>query len=46
MVYKADTKPGKGTYICIKCGYKITLASDDEILPICPACGSTDYRKE
>jgi len=41
----AGEKPGKGRYQCVKCGYVVTLADDNETLPPCPKCKATSYRK-
>ncbi|MBP2030235.1 DNA-directed RNA polymerase subunit RPC12/RpoP [Methanohalophilus levihalophilus] len=46
MVYKCGEKPGKGTYICLVCGTKVTLDDDDDVLPPCPTCGNCEYKKE
>ncbi|ROQ20741.1 zinc ribbon family protein [Marinimicrobium koreense] len=36
-------KPGKGTYICNKCGNKVTLDDRDDTLPPCSKCHGTEY---
>lgn len=38
-------KPGKGTYICTKCGQTVRLDDDSDTLPPCPKCEGTNYRK-
>ncbi|WP_446897806.1 zinc ribbon-containing protein [Clostridium sp. LBM24168] len=46
MIYNSGDKPGKGTYICKTCGYKLELKSDDEYLPVCPVCRHTEFEKQ
>ena len=38
-------KPGKGTYICKKCGTKVILDNDNDALPHCPKCNHTEFDK-
>lgn len=41
-------KPGKGTYCCTKCGWKVTLDNNNDRLPPCGNCGpgqKIKYRK-
>jgi predicted nucleic acid-binding Zn-ribbon protein len=42
---KTGEKPGKGSYQCTKCGKVITLEYVDDILPPCPDCHATSWRK-
>ena len=42
---RAGENPGKGKYRCMKCGYRLTLESDDDILPKCPKCFYSDWAK-
>jgi DNA-directed RNA polymerase subunit RPC12/RpoP len=36
-------KPGKGTYICIKCGQVVVLDDNTDTLPPCPKCSGTKF---
>ncbi|MGK0468557.1 MAG: DNA-directed RNA polymerase subunit RPC12/RpoP [Clostridium sp.] len=45
MIYKTGEKPGKGTYICTKCGQKVVLYDTTDTLPPCPKCNGTEFRK-
>ena len=48
MAYNIGTKPGKGSYCCTSCGWRVTLDDDDDRLPPCGSCGkgqNTTYRK-
>lgn len=36
-------KPGKGTYICLKCGQKVTLDDDTDKMPPCSKCNGTEF---
>lgn len=38
-------KPGKGTYVCKKCGEDVVLDDHTDTLPPCPTCQHTEYRK-
>lgn len=44
-MYKTGDKPGKGDYKCTICGAIVHLDNDTEVLPICPKCTKTTYRK-
>lgn len=35
MVYKCGETPGKGRYVCIKCGEDLFLDDDSDELPPC-----------
>lgn len=37
-------KPGKGSYICTKCGQRVYLDDATDTLPPCPSCNNTNYR--
>ena len=37
-------KPGKGSYICKKCGQVVHLDQDSDTLPPCPRCSGTEFR--
>jgi DNA-directed RNA polymerase subunit RPC12/RpoP len=37
-------KPGKGVYVCIKCGEKVRLDDNSDRLPPCPKCHGTEYK--
>ena len=41
---KTGEKPGKGTYVCTKCGNIIVLDNDTDTLPPCPRCHNTEFR--
>ena len=38
-------KPGKGKYVCKKCGQVVVLNDDSDTLPPCPKCNHTIYSK-
>jgi DNA-directed RNA polymerase subunit RPC12/RpoP len=40
----AGEKPGKGIYVCMTCGEKVTLETNDQKLPVCPKCHGSMYR--
>ena len=42
---RSGTKPGKGSYVCSKCGAIQTLRSKASTLKDCPNCGSKLFRK-
>ena len=46
MMATTGEKPGKGTYVCKKCGVKVVLDDQTDTLPPCPKCAHTEYRKE
>lgn len=46
VIYNSGEKPGKGVYVCTKCGYKVDLKDSKGELPICPKCKATTYIKE
>lgn len=37
-------KLGRGTYICKKCGQKVTLDDNTDTMPPCPKCDNTEFR--
>lgn len=39
-------KPGKGTYVCTKCGQEVVLDDDIDTLPPCPKCNNTEFRRQ
>ncbi|MGI2142802.1 zinc ribbon-containing protein [Shewanella frigidimarina] len=39
-----DEKPGKGVYTCTKCGQRVILDDNSDILPPCPKCEATKYK--
>ena len=46
MVYvQSDDTPGKGIYVCSKCGTAIKLETDTTKLPECPNCGNDTFIK-
>jgi len=38
-------KPGKGVYVCKKCGQTVKLDDNSDTLPPCPRCEHTEFRK-
>ncbi|WBL16858.1 zinc ribbon-containing protein [Sutcliffiella sp. NC1] len=42
---KTGEKPGKGTYVCKKCGSSLYLDDHTDTLPPCPKCHNTDFRR-
>jgi len=44
-MYRTGEKPGKGTYLCTKCGTKVTLDDKTDTLPPCPKCDNTTFKK-
>lgn len=42
---KTGEKPGKGTYICIKCSQGIHLDDSSDTMPPCPKCNGTTFLK-
>lgn len=44
-MYKKGDAPGKGRYICLRCGQSVYLESDDEKLKACPRCSHKEFRK-
>lgn len=45
MTYTTGEKPGKGTYVCLRCSQRVILDDTTDILLPCPSCESTEYRK-
>ncbi|KYM49768.1 rubredoxin-like protein [Fusobacterium necrophorum subsp. funduliforme] len=43
--YTTGEKPGKGVYICKKCGQTVRLDDNTDTLPPCPKCNATTYTK-
>ena len=39
-MYSIGEKPGKGTYCCSNCSWRVTLDDDSDRLPPCGRCGS------
>ncbi|AUN94477.1 zinc ribbon-containing protein [Pseudazoarcus pumilus] len=37
-------KPGRGRYVCVKCGQVVILDDHTDTLPPCPRCNGTQYR--
>ncbi len=44
-MFKTGEKPGKGTYMCVKCHATVRLDDDTDTLPPCPKCHETDFIK-
>ena len=38
-------KPGKGTYVCTKCGQTVVLDDHSDTMPPCPSCANTTFIK-
>jgi len=38
-------KPGKGVYMCTKCGQLVRLDDATDTLPPCPTCDNTNFIK-
>jgi DNA-directed RNA polymerase subunit RPC12/RpoP len=38
-------KPGKGGYLCLKCGEATVLKNSKDTLPSCPKCNGTTFVK-
>ncbi len=36
-------RPGKGVYICTRCGQSVVLNDDTDVLPPCPRCNNTEF---
>jgi len=45
-MYAMGEQPGKGEYVCTRCGKVIVLDSDDQELPQCPRCGNKTFNKK
>lgn len=45
MTYKCGDKPGKGTYICKKCGSGKVLDDSTDTLPPCSKCNNCEFDK-
>ncbi len=48
MAHSIGSKPGKGTYACNKCDWRVKLDDADDRLPPCGNCGKNadvTYRK-
>ncbi|WP_427977008.1 zinc ribbon-containing protein, partial [Agarivorans sp.] len=43
MMSSTGEKPGKGVYVCTKCGQKVVLDDTSDTLPPCPRCQETEY---
>lgn len=41
----ANTTPGPGVYMCVKCKQIIKISSESDKLPICPKCRKATYMK-
>ena len=38
-------KPGKGAYTCKACGQVVVLDDTNDVLPPCPKCSKTTFKK-
>jgi DNA-directed RNA polymerase subunit RPC12/RpoP len=43
---KAGETPGKGTYVCLECGFEQNVHTDNEPLVDCPRCGGIDFKEK
>ena len=43
MYYSIGEKPGRGTYCCLNCNWRVTLDDDSDRLPPCGYCGSGQH---
>lgn len=44
-MYVSGEIPGIGTYICMKCHFKLVIKSINEKLPECPNCKTGIFKK-
>lgn len=44
-IIKKGQIPGKGTYVCMDCNYKVIIQDDETRLYSCPKCGAIYYKK-
>ena len=44
-MYTTGEKPGIGYYICVYCGKVVRLDDSTDVLPPCPRCHNTKYKK-
>lgn len=44
-MYKKGDKPGRGIYICKKCGLKLELENNFDVLTACSKCKFEVYNK-
>lgn len=40
---RTGEEPGRGLYICTRCGQTVRLDDDGDRLPPCPDCAHTEY---
>ena len=45
MEYKCGEKPGKGRYVCTKCGEDLYLDDATDTLPPCAKCKGCVFKK-
>lgn len=45
MPYKCGQKPGKGRYVCTKCGEDLHLDNSTDKLPPCARCNNCTFKK-
>ena len=43
--FRTGTRAGQGSFICLDCGFPITLSSASEPVPECPNCGRAGFRR-
>jgi hypothetical protein len=43
--FATGTAAGQGSFVCLDCGFPITLSSASERMPECPNCGSAAFRR-
>jgi predicted RNA-binding Zn-ribbon protein involved in translation (DUF1610 family) len=42
---RTGEKPGVGTYYCTNCGQAVHLDDSSDVLPPCPRCSETEFRR-
>jgi DNA-directed RNA polymerase subunit RPC12/RpoP len=45
QIFSAGDTPGKGAYICKRCGKCVGIDDETVALPLCPQCQGTDFVK-
>ena len=44
-MYDIGEKPGRGSYCCTNCSWRVTLDDDSDRLPPCGSCGKGQNTK-
>ena len=45
-MYRIGDKPGKGIFLCSKCGKAIVIENPNQTLPFCTLCDGIEFYKE